>query len=117
MTFAVIGRLSTHVLDTSLGRPAGRIPAVLEHVGPEGTSVEVGRGITDLDGRIQQLNAIALAPGEYRLVLVTGEYFQEHHDAVFYPTIALQFKLSGDREHYHIAVLTSTYSYTTYLGS
>ena len=117
MTFAAISRLSTHVLDTSLGRPAGRIPAVLEHVGPEGTSVEVGRGITDLDGRIQQLNAIALAPGEYRLVLVTGGYFQEHHDAVFYPTIALQFKLSGDREHYHIAVLTSTYSYTTYLGS
>ena len=58
MTFAVIGRLSTHVLDTSLGRPAGRIPAVLEHVGPEGTSVEVGRGITDLDGRIQQLRHV-----------------------------------------------------------
>ena len=117
MTSAVITRLSTHVLDTSLGRPAGRIPAVLERVGPDGFSTEVGRGITDLDGRIQQLNAVVLDPGEYRLVLVTGGYFQEHHDAVFYPTIAIQFLLSGDREHYHIAVLTSTYSYTTYLGS
>ena len=38
-------------------------------------------------------------------MLVTGGYFQEHHDAVFYPTIAVQFRLSGDREHYHIAVL------------
>jgi 5-hydroxyisourate hydrolase len=117
MTSAVIARLSAHVLDTSLGRPAARIPAVLENVGPDGSSVEVGRGMTDPDGRIQQLNAIALDPGEYRLVLVTGGYFQEHHGAVFYPTIALQFRLSGDREHYHIAVLTSTYSYTTYLGS
>ena len=117
MTVAAIVRLSTHVLDTSLGRPAARIPAVLEHVGPEGSSVEVGRGMTDIDGRIQQLNAVALDPGEYRLLLVTGGYFQEHHDEVFYPTITLQFRLSGAREHYHIAVLTSTYSYTTYLGS
>lgn len=112
-----ISRLSTHVLDTSLGRPAGRIPAVLEHMGPDGSAVEVGRGMTDLDGRIQQLNAVPLQPGEYRLVLVSGGYFQEYHDAVFYPTIAVQFILSGDREHYHLAVLTSTYSYTTYLGS
>jgi 5-hydroxyisourate hydrolase len=114
---ATIARLSTHVLDTTLGRPAGRIPAVLEHVAPDGSSVEVGRGLTDLDGRIQQLNDVALTPGEYRLILVTGGYFNEHHDSVFYPTIAVQFRLSGDREHYHIAVLASTYSYATYLGS
>ena len=117
MTTQMIARLSTHVLDTGLGRPAARIPAVLEQVGPDGVSVEVGRGTTDLDGRIQQLNAVVLDPGEYRLVLVTGGYFQDHHDAVFYPTIAIQFVLSGDRRHYHIAVLASTYSYTTYLGS
>ena len=61
-----------------------------------------------LDGRIQQLNAVRLTPGEYRLVLVTGGYFNDNHAAVFYPTIAVQFLLSGDREHYHIAVLAST---------
>ena len=114
---ATITRLSTHVLDTTLGRPAGRIPAVLEHVAPDGSSSEVGRGLTDPDGRIQQLNGVPLTPGEYRLVLVTGGYFNEHHDSVFYPTIAVQFRLCGDREHYHIAVLASTFSYATYLGS
>lgn len=112
-----IARLSAHVLDTTLGRPAAGIPAVLEHIAPQGSSVEVGRGVTDADGRIFALNEGPLAPGEYRLAFVTGGYFYDHHPAVFYPTIALQFVLSGDREHYHIAVLTSTYSYTTYLGS
>ena len=112
-----ISRLSTHVLDTTLGRPAAGITAVLEHIAPDGTSVEVGRGITDADGRIQQLNAPELAAGEYRLGLVTGGYFQDHHGEVFYPNIVVQFVLSGDRSHYHIAVLASTYSYATYLGS
>ena len=48
----------------------------------------MGRGVTDPDGRIQQLNTDPLVPGEYRLALVTRGYFQEHHDAVFYPMIA-----------------------------
>jgi len=112
-----ISRLSTHVLDTTLGRPAAGIPAILEHIAPDGSSVEVGHGTTDEDGRIAQLNASALSPGEYRLALVTGGYFQDHHAAVFYPTVVVQFVLSGDRRHYHIAVLASTYSYATYLGS
>jgi len=43
---AAIGRLSTHVLDTTLGRPAAGIPAVLEHIAPDGTSTEVGHGTT-----------------------------------------------------------------------
>jgi 5-hydroxyisourate hydrolase len=112
-----INRLSTHVLDTTLGRPAAGIPAVLELIAPQGPSLEVGRGVTDPDGRILALNSAPLAPGEYRLALVTGGYFSDHHPAVFYPTIAVQFVLTGDRQHYHLAVLTSTYSYTTYLGS
>ena len=114
---AAIRRLSTHVLDTTLGRPAAGIPAVLEHIAPDGTSTEVGHGTTDTDGRIIQLNSVNLAPGEYRLVLVTGGYFNDNQAAVFYPAITVQFLLSGDRAHYHIAVLASTYSYSTYLGS
>ncbi|MET0865275.1 MAG: hydroxyisourate hydrolase [Nakamurella sp.] len=114
---ATIGRLSTHVLDTSLGTPAGGIPAVLEQIAPDGGAADVGRGVTDADGRIHQLNSAALEPGEYRIILATGGYFAEKHPQVFYPSIVLQFVLSGDREHYHIAVLTSTFSYTTYLGS
>ena len=112
-----ISRLSAHVLDTSLGRPAAGIPAVLTGMTSTGAAEELGHGATDEDGRIQQLNAADLAPGEYRLVLATAGYFSDNHPAVFYPAIAVQFVLSGGREHYHIAVLVSTYSYTTYLGS
>jgi 5-hydroxyisourate hydrolase len=112
-----IGRLSAHVLDTTLGRPAGGIPATLEQIDPDGSAWAAGSGVTDADGRVHQLNTQALEPGEYRLSFATRDYFADRHSAVFYPVISLQFMLSGDREHYHIAVLTSTFSYTTYLGS
>ena len=105
------------MLDTSLGAPASGIPAVLEQIDPDGSAWAVGEGVTDADGRIHQLNTGALEPGEYRIVLFTGGYFAEKHPQVFYPSIVVQFVLSGDRPHYHIAVLTSTFSYTTYLGS
>jgi len=111
-----IVRLSTHVLDTTVGRPAGGIPAVLESLTPEGISV-VGEGETDEDGRVLKLNAAELAAGRYRLTLSTDDYFRARHGAVFYPSISVSFELSADREHYHIAVLTSTYSFSTYLGS
>ena len=105
----IIDRLSTHVLDTTAGRPAAGIPATLEAVAPD--------GVTDSDGRIQQINSGPLAPGEYRLILSTAGYFGANHGATFYPSITIQFLLDGGRPHYHIAVLASTYSYATYLGS
>lgn len=111
-----IVRLSTHVLDTTLGRPAVGIPARLEILDSAGAS-EAGRGETDDDGRVFQLNRADLAPGRFRLTLDTAAYFERLHGAMFYPTISVAFALSGDRQHYHIAVLTSTYSYSTYLGS
>jgi len=114
---AAIVRLSTHVLDTTIGKPAAGIPATLEQVDPDGSARAVGTGVTDDDGRIHQLNTDALVAGEYRLSLATREYFQDNHSAVFYPAISVQFVLSGDRQHYHIAVLASTFSYATYLGS
>ena len=112
-----IVRISTHVLDAALGRPARGIPALLEQLGPDGDVLDVGHGVTDDDGRVNRLNSHDLVPGEYRLTLSTGGYFGKNHAAVFYPTIAVQFVLPGGREHFHIAVLASTYSYTTYLGS
>jgi len=112
-----IERLSTHVLDTTAGRPAAGMPATLEAVGPDGTPTACGSGVTDGDGRIQQINSSPLAPGEYRLILSTAGYFGANHGATFYPSITIQFLLDGGRRHYHIAVLASTYSYATYLGS
>lgn len=112
-----VERLSTHVLDTVRGRPAGGIPAVLEEIGPDGSVQVLGDGVTDADGRIGRLNRRPLAAGEYRIVLSTGGYFAAEHSAVFFPTIAVQVRLDGAREHYHVPVLVSTFSYSTYLGS
>ena len=117
MTTAAIDRLSTHLLDTTMGRPAAGIPVVLERITAHGDSQEVGTGITDLDGRVGQLNADALAPGQYRLVFSTAAYFESVHGAVFYPSIAVHVLLPPDRAHFHIPVLASTFSYSTYLGS
>ena len=110
-----IVRLSTHVLDTTLGRPAAGIPAALESL--DGTPLSAAGSVTDDDGRVLKLNVADLAPGRFRLVLDTAAYFERWHGQLFYPQIGVVFALSGDREHYHIAVLTSTYSYSTYLGS
>ncbi len=112
-----ITRLSTHVLDTSLGHPAGGIAATLESIPLVGPPNVVGMGITDEDGRIQRLNTLDLAPGRFRLRLDTATYFADRHPAVFYPAITLDVALPGDRKHYHLAVLASTFSYSTYLGS
>jgi 5-hydroxyisourate hydrolase len=112
-----IGRLSTHMLDTVLGRPAAGVPAVLEQLGPDGHSVTVGHGSTDADGRIAELNDRPLPAGEYRIVFGTAGYYADQHAAVFFPSITVQVLLDGAREHYHVPVLISTFSYSTYLGS
>ena len=112
-----IERLSTHLLDTTIGKPAAGIPVTLEQISPEGTATTIGGGTTDTDGRVGLLNPAPIEPGEYRLVFATSDYFHTTHGAVFYPRIAVQILLPGTRAHFHIPVLASTFSYSTYLGS
>jgi 5-hydroxyisourate hydrolase len=112
-----IARISTHVLDTALGRPAPGIPVVLEAVGPDGSSQVLGEGVTDDDGRVGQLNRAPVPPGELRVAFATGGWFQQAHGRVFFPSITVQVLLDGARSHYHVPVLVSPYSYSTYLGS
>ena len=96
--------LSTHVLDTSKGRPAGGIRVRLElHDGGWRTIAEAH---TDDDGRISGWDTTE--PGVYRLVFeVAGE---------FYPEVTVAFRVTDDR-HYHVPLLISPYGYSTYRGS
>lgn len=114
---ASIHRLSTHLLDTSLGRPGQGIPVTLASIGPGGAVSPCGAGTTDVDGRVASLSPSSLEPGEYRLTFDTAEYFQNAHGTVFYPRIVVHVSLPGSRGHFHIPVLASTFSYSTYLGS
>jgi 5-hydroxyisourate hydrolase len=102
--------LSTHVLDTGLGRPASGISVTLER-SLDGGWQHVGDGVTDDEGRIPNLGR-ALDSGVYRLVFATGDAGNP-----FFPEVHLIVDLDGSEEHYHVPVLLSPYGYTTYRGS
>ena len=94
--------LSTHVLDTSNGRPASGIRVALEKDGRV-----LANAVTDEDGRIREV-ASALSPGRYRLVFEL--------DGGFFKRVALDIELGSDA-HYHIPALVSPFGVTTYRGT
>jgi 5-hydroxyisourate hydrolase len=106
--------ITTHVLDTALGRPAAGVAVRLEK--KEGEAwVMLGASKTDADGRCRDL-AAAAAAGVYRLIFETGEYFRAMERKSIYPEIAVTFTTSGEA-HYHLPLLVTDNSYTTYRGS
>lgn len=111
--------ITTHVLDTSLGRPAAGMPAVLAIRDASGGWRDLGHGTTDNDGRIGTLLAAdhALAPGVYRLTFDVAAYFGAQGRQTFYPGIAITFEIRTPGEHYHVPLLLSPFGYSTYRGS
>jgi 5-hydroxyisourate hydrolase len=106
--------ITTHVLDAVLGKPAVGVAVRLEK--KEGdTWAALGASRTDADGRCRNLAQDA-ASGVYRLTFATGEYFSAMGRRSIYPEIAITFATSGDA-HYHLPLLLSDNSYTTYRGS
>lgn len=112
--------LSTHVLDTRRGEPASGIAVRLERAG----GGELGRAVTDADGRITDFGVPALAAGIYRLVFETGPYLSASGDGAggngpepFFPEVVVTFTADGLRDRYHVPLLLSPYSYATYRGS
>jgi len=110
--------ITTHVLDTSRGRPAQGIPVTLEFEAGGGWKL-VGKGTTNADGRISDLvSADAdIAPGVYRLIFDTGKYFANHQVESFYPQVTIIFRLADVAQHYHVPLLLSPFGYSTYRGS
>ena len=100
--------LSTHVLDTALGRPAAGIRVALET--SEGAHIDAG--MTDDDGRVGSLGG-RLVPGAYVLRFATGGYLGAE---AFYPEVVVGFRVGTDN-HYHVPLLLSPFGYSTYRGS
>ena len=110
--------ITTHVLDTSAGRPAAGVAVSLERAAGE-TWTLVGRAATDADGRVRSIvpSGAALSPGIYRLTFQTGTYFQRANTSTFYPSVNVVFEVADAEGHYHVPLLISPFGYSTYRGS
>jgi 5-hydroxyisourate hydrolase len=110
--------ITTHVLDTARGRPAAGLAVVLERE-QAGAWREIGRGVTDADGRIKALLApgTSLAAGVHRLTFDTGAYFAGQGVAAFYPEVQVVFTIADAAQHHHVPLLLSPFGYSTYRGS
>lgn len=111
--------VTTHVLDTALGRPAAGVPVRLEALtGPGEVKVEVlASAATDADGRVTDLGPDRVEAGTYRLVFETGAYFATSGQTAFFPRVTVTFTLADPEQHHHVPLLLSPFAYSTYRGS
>lgn len=116
--------ISTHILDTSLGRPGSNVPVSLARwVGHEWISVSASGLRTDADGRARELLPLttSLNPGLYRVRFETAEYYKSQQLTGLYPWIEITFEVAtwqnDEIPHYHIPLLLTANGYTTYRGS
>ncbi|GCE30817.1 5-hydroxyisourate hydrolase [Dictyobacter alpinus] len=120
----MVGRLTTHVLDTMQGRPAADIPIQLWQLEAEGTQrslLKVTR--TNSDGRTPEalLEGHQLIVGRYELLFAVGAYFIAQAvpltDPLFLDEVPIRFGIADPMAHYHIPLLISPWAYSTYRGS
>ncbi|MEH6570183.1 MAG: hydroxyisourate hydrolase [Halioglobus sp.] len=113
-----MSQITTHILDTALGSPAAGVTITLYHR-VAGDWVKVGSGQTNADGRVPDLcpSDLVLEAGTYRMHFAVSHYFDAINAPVFYPWAEVVFNIAGDGQHYHIPLLLSPYSYSTYRGS
>ncbi|BFT30677.1 hydroxyisourate hydrolase [Alteromonas sp. D210916BOD_24] len=107
--------LSSHVLDTTSGKPAAGIELTLTL--PNG---EVLTGKTDADGRFKDWPSVSnegFAAGQYTLRFHCKPYLEAHHGKSFYPFIDITFELENNGGHYHVPLLISPFGYSSYRGS
>jgi 5-hydroxyisourate hydrolase len=117
-----MGRLSTHVLDTTSGKPAAGVR--IELFGLEGEARRpIAQAATNADGRTDQplLAGDAFGAGAYELVFHVGEYFRARGASLpspaFLDTVPIRFGIAEPDGHYHVPLLVSPFAYSTYRGS
>jgi 5-hydroxyisourate hydrolase len=110
--------ISTHILDTALGRPAAGVPITLAFMS-NGTWSPLNDAVTDADGRCRHLlpPTETLRPGTYRVHFETACYYRQNQMEGLYPYVEIVFAVSDAGQHYHIPLLLTANGYTTYRGS
>ena len=118
-----MGRLTTHVLDTASGKPANAMPLCLMRVNEDETRTLIAHATTNRDGRTDHplLEGAALTAGTYELSFTVHEYFSNTtltvSDPPFLDLVTLRFTVAHADAHYHVPLLVSPWSYSTYRGS
>ena len=114
-----MSKITTHILDTSLGIPGSGIPVTLQRKTHSAGWQSIAEGMTDVDGRLDDLLSAteAFLPGHYRLIYETGPYFLLRDVECFFPQVTVSFVVRDAAQHYHVPLLLSPFGYSTYRGS
>jgi 5-hydroxyisourate hydrolase len=115
-----MGRLSTHVLDTTSGRPAAGVTVTLSRLAGDGSRRMLATTTTNADGRTDAplLEGEAFLAGTYELSFDVASHFAAMAGAApFLDVIPIRFTVGDPDGHYHVPLLVSPWSYTTYRGS
>ncbi len=117
-----MGKLTTHVLDAANGCPGAAIAIRLYRVDGEQLTL-LAQALTNADGRCEAplLQGDAYRSGVYQLQFHAGDYYRARGlalpDPAFLDVVVLRFGIDAGQEHYHVPLLLSPYSYSTYRGS
>ena len=108
--------ISTHILDTSRGKPAEGVTVVLHAQDGAGWR-ELARGVTNADGRVKPFLETIPGAGVYRIAFEVAPYFAQHGVEGFYPHVTIDFQVKVPTEHFHVPLLLNPFGYSTYRGS
>ena len=115
--------LTTHVLDTVLGRPAAGVEIELFELKPDGARLLVAQVRTNADGRTDSalIPAAEARKGSFELVFHIGDYFRAKGAAMseppFLDLVPIRFAVADANAHYHVPLVATPWSYSTYRGS
>ncbi|TDG00550.1 hydroxyisourate hydrolase [Paenibacillus piri] len=121
------GRLTSHVLELSAGRPAQGMRLTLYRLSEADGAVKLAEAVTNRDGRLDEplLNGGSMETGTYELLFEVGEYYrsrsrgqlQELEPPGLWEAVPIRFRIGSTEEHYHIPLLIAPGGYSTYRGS
>lgn len=111
--------ISTHILDTALGKPADAVNVILELQNADESWTTLSEAWTDDDGRVKPFFLVEthLDAGVYRLVFDVESYYSRLDTDSFYPQVTVVFRIGDTQQHYHVPLLISPFGFSTYRGS
>jgi 5-hydroxyisourate hydrolase len=119
----MVGKLTTHVLDLSIGKPASGVLVEIVYVGPNNEKKTIQSSYTNEDGRLNQplLEGDNMKKGIFELYFYIGDYYRNRRttteDSSFLDCVPVRFVISEPTSHYHVPLLISPGGYSTYRGS